>query len=62
MNKIHIDYNIFESLLKDAERYRWLRDVASADEWELIGHNTDPTTTDSVVDACRPYIITTGQN
>lgn len=37
---------------RDAERYRWLRDVASGGDWEHIGQNTDPTSTDALIDEC----------
>ena len=37
---------------KDAERYRWLRDVASGGDWEHIGQTTDPTNTDARIDEC----------
>jgi hypothetical protein len=39
-------------LRKDAERYRWLRDVASGGDWEHIGQTTDPTNTDARIDEC----------
>ncbi len=41
-----------ETLRKDAERYRWLRDVASGGDWEHIGQTTDPTNTDARIDEC----------
>jgi hypothetical protein len=40
-----------DALRKDAERYRWLRDVAVATDWEDIGFRTTPTTTDAYIDA-----------
>ncbi len=38
------------ALRKDAERYRWLRDVASGDDWENIGQTAGPTNTDALID------------
>ncbi len=42
-----------QALRKDAERYRWLRDVASAGDWGHIGQTTEPSNTDARVDECR---------
>ena len=41
-----------EALRADAERYRWLRDVASGSDWEHIGQTTDTTNTDARIDEC----------
>ena len=40
-----------EALRKDAERYRWLRDVAQPDDAERIWHGSLGRFTDSDVDA-----------
>lgn len=37
---------------RDAARYRWLRDVATAGDWEHIGQTTDPANTDARIDEC----------
>ena len=39
-----------ERLRVDAERYRWLRDVATGDEWDYIMTTED---TDAAIDAAR---------
>ena len=40
----------YESLQKDAARYRWLMDVASTSNWEDVAHNTIPSNTDNYLD------------
>lgn len=40
-----------EKVSKDAERYRWLRDVASGDVWGRIGNVYAPDETDEAIDA-----------
>jgi len=41
-----------DRLREDAERYRWLRDVAARGDWEHIGNTTDATSTDVRIDEC----------
>lgn len=51
-NTVQIDSEELAALRKDAERYRWLRDVASGGDWEHIGQTTDPANTDARIDEC----------
>lgn len=39
-----------DALRADAERYRWLRDVATAPDWEHFGYQM-PENTDAAIDA-----------
>jgi hypothetical protein len=42
-----------EGLRADAMRYRWLRDEADPADWEYIGWQSEPATTDAAIDQAR---------
>jgi hypothetical protein len=53
--RLTLAQKVMEDMVRDALRYRWLRDEAKTDQWERAGHSM-ASETDAVIDAmmvCR---------
>ena len=53
--KLALAHKVMDDMVRDALRYRWLRDEANSEDWERATHAT-PGDTDAEVDAmmvCR---------